>query len=166
MKYVKWFFVVLLIGSLTSFVSKNKPTGGLSIGDIAPDFCIRTLSAEQPVHDLSDMQGRYVLISFWASYDAPSRIRNASLSNVLRLAAPKNMEMVSVSFDDYESVFRETIRKDRIVTSTCFVETNGESSDIYKKYRLSKGFTNYLLNGDGVIVAKNLSAAELSAYLN
>lgn len=166
MKYVKWFFVVLLIGSLTSFVSKNKPTSGLNVGDMAPDFCIRTSSAEQPVHDLSDLQGRYVLISFWASYDAQSRIRNACLSNVLRLASPKNVELVSVSFDDYASVFQETVRKDRIVTPVCFVETKGKSSDIFRKYRLNKGFTNYLLDGNGVIVAKDLTAADLSAYLN
>ena len=166
MKYVKWFFVVLLTGSLTSFVSKNKPTSGLSVGDIAPDFCIRTISAEQPIHDLSDLQGHYVLISFWASYDAQSRMCNASISNVLRLAAPKNVELVSVSFDDYTSVFQETVRKDRIVTPTCFVETKGKSSDIFKKYSLNKGFTNYLLNGNGVIIAKNLTAADLSAYLN
>ena len=36
--YVKWIFVVLLICSLTAFVEKDKPTGGLSEGDVAPDF--------------------------------------------------------------------------------------------------------------------------------
>ena len=30
MKHVKWIFVVLLICSLTAFVEKDKPTGGLS----------------------------------------------------------------------------------------------------------------------------------------
>ena len=37
-KHVKWIFVVLLICSLTAFVEKDKPTGGLSEGDVAPDF--------------------------------------------------------------------------------------------------------------------------------
>ena len=37
MKCVKWIFVVLLISSLISFVEKDKPTGGLSVGDIAPE---------------------------------------------------------------------------------------------------------------------------------
>ena len=106
MRHVKWIFVVLLISSLTSFVEKDKPTGGL------------------------------------------------------------NVEMVSVSFDEYQSVFKETIRKDQIVTPTCFVETKGESSGLFKKYRLNRGFTNYLLDGNGVIIAKNISAAELSAYAN
>ena len=167
MKYVKWIFVVLLIGSLTSFVEKDKPTGGLNVGDIAPDFKIQSMSAGQPLAELSDMKGKYVLLSFWASYDAHSRMQNASLSNVLRSASRnENVEMVSVSFDEYQSVFKETVRKDQIVTPTCFVETKGEYSGLFKKYRLGRGFTNYLLDENGVIIAKNISAAELSAYLN
>ena len=167
MKHVKWIFVVLLIGSLTSFVEKDKPTGGLNVGDIAPDFKIQSMSAGQPLAELSDMKGKYVLLSFWASYDAHSRMQNASLSNVLRSASRNdNVEMVSVSFDEYQSIFKETVRKDQIVTPTCFVETKGESSGLFKKYRLGRGFTNYLLDENGVIIAKNISAAELSAYLN
>ena len=164
MKYVKWIFVVLLIGSLTSFVEKDKPTGGLNVGDIAPDFKIQSMSAGQPLAELSDMKGKYVLLSFWASYDAQSRMQNVSLSNALR--SSHNVEMVSVSFDEYQSIFKETVRKDQIVTPTCFVETKGEYSGLFKKYRLGRGFTNYLLDDNGVIIAKNISAAELSAYLN
>lgn len=65
MKHVKWIFVVLLISSLTSFVEKDKPTGGLNVGDIAPDFKIKTMSTEQQtIQNLSKMKGKYVLLSF------------------------------------------------------------------------------------------------------
>ena len=165
MRHVKWIFVVLLISSLTSFVEKDKPTGGLNVGDVAPDFRIETTSDVQHNLDLTDLKGKYVLLSFWASYDAQSRMQNASLSNALR-STSQDVEMVSVSFDEYQSIFEETIRKDQIVTPTCFVETKGESSGLFKKYRLNRGFTNYLLDDNGVIIAKNISAAELSAYLN
>ena len=165
MRHVKWIFVVLLISSLTSFVEKDKPTGGLSEGDVAPDFKIESTSEEQPAFKLANMKGRYVLLSFWASYDAQSRMQNASLSNALRSTARNNVKMVSVSFDEYQSIFEETIRKDQIVTPTCFVETEGEDSGLFKKYRLNRGFTNYLLDGNGVIIAKNISAADLSAYV-
>lgn len=57
MKYAKWIFVVLLISSLTSFVEKDKPTGGLNVGDMAPDFKIQTMSAEQSQTELSDLKG-------------------------------------------------------------------------------------------------------------
>ena len=162
MRHVKWIFVVLLICSLTAFVEKDKPTGGLRVGDVAPDFRIESTSGEQYPLKLADFKGRYVLLSFWASYDAQSRMQNVSLNNILRSDAP-NVKMVSVSFDEYRSVFEETIRKDQIVTPTCFAETKGESSGLFKKYRLNRGFTNYLLDGNGVIIAKNISAAELSA---
>ena len=165
MRHVKWIFVVLLISSLTSFVEKDKPTGGLNVGDVAPDFTIESTSDVQHNFDLTDLKGKYVLLSFWASYDAQSRMQNASLSNALR-STSQDVEMVSVSFDEYQSVFQETIRKDQIVTPTCFVETEGEDSRLFKKYRLNRGFTNYLLDGNGVIIAKNISAAELSTYAN
>ena len=136
MKYAKWIFVVLLISSLTSFVEKDKPTGGLNVGDMAPDFKIQSMSAEQSQTDLSDLKGKYVLLSFWASYDAQSRMQNASLSNALRSTAHNNVKMVSVSFDEYQSIFEETIRKDQIVTPTCFVETKGEYSGLFKNVSL------------------------------
>ena len=133
MRHVKWIFVVLLICSLTAFVEKDKPTGGLSEGDVAPDFKIESTSEEQPAFKLANMKGRYVLLSFWASYDAQSRMQNVSLSNVLR--SSRNVEMVSVSFDEYQSIFKETVRKDQIVTPTCFVETDRKSTRLNSSHR-------------------------------
>ncbi len=166
MRHVKWIFVVLLTGSLTSFVNKDKPMGGLNVGDVAPDFDIQMQSSGQHDFSLSDLKGKHVLLSFWASYDAPSRMCNAALNEAFREACPDSVEMVSISFDEYESIFKETVRKDQIVTPACFVETAGESSDLYEKYQLDGGFTNYLLDENGMIVAKDISAKELIAYLN
>ena len=99
MKHVKWIFVVLLICSLTAFVEKDKPTGGLSEGGVAPDFKIESTSNGQPAFKLGNLKGKYVLLSFWASYDAQSRMQNVSLSNALR--SSHNVEMVSISFDEF-----------------------------------------------------------------
>ena len=52
MKYAIWIFVVLLISSLTSFVEKDKLTGVLNVGDMAPDFKIQNTSAEQSQPEL------------------------------------------------------------------------------------------------------------------
>lgn len=162
-KNVSGVCVVLALISLLffSFVGKDTPTEGLTIGDRAPEF---EICGEKELVNLKDLRGKYVLLSFWASYDAPSRVQNATLSH----AASKNdnVEMVSVSFDDYKSIFKESIKKDRINTSNCFVETEGEESELYKTYRLNKGFKNYLLDKNGVIIAKNINANQLVSYLN
>ena len=140
-KNVKWIFVVLIISSLISFsfVGKDTPTEGLTIGDKAPTF---TICGEKQLIDLKDLRGKYVLLSFWASYDAPSRVQNATLNHAIEQA--DNVEMVSV----------------------CFVELAGNSSDLFKTYRLNKGFKNFLLDKNGVIVAKDITPSQLSSYLN
>ena len=161
-KNVKWIFVALLTVPFLffSFVGKDTPTEGLNIGDKAPEFKI---CGEKQLINLKDLQGKYVLLSFWASYDAPSRTQNATLNYAVSQA--DNVEMVSVSFDEHKSIFSETIKKDRITTTNCFVELKGNDSEVFKTYRLSKGFKNYLLDENGVIIAKNIQVSQLTSYL-
>lgn len=163
MKHVSRIFVVILLFLLTAFISKEYPTSGLNVGDKAPNFTLRALDNETGI-SLKTLKGSYVLLSFWASYDAPSRVSNAMLDHSID-SLPNRVRMVSVSFDEYVSIFNETIKQDRIDNALCFVETVGEASDLFENYRLSKGFKNYLLDEHGVIIAKNVTAAELPNYL-
>lgn len=156
MRHIKWIFIVSAILLLTSFIGKDKPTSGLNVGDIAPNFLLQSPSSTSTI-ELHSLRGKYVLISFWASYDASSRMSNASLSNALRINSSTNVTMLSVSFDEYPSIFNETIRQDQIGASACFVDTAGHQSPLYKQYRLHRGFGNYLIDADGIIVAKNIS---------
>lgn len=162
-KSVKGGIVALVIISFTffSFVGKDIPTEGLSIGDKAPELQIY---GEKQCVNLKDLQGKYVLLSFWASYDANSRMHNASLSHAV--SKTDNVEMVSVSFDEYKSIYNETIKKDQISTDYCFIDSKGEQSELYQTYRLHKGFKNYLLDENGVIIAKDVTVRQLSSYLN
>ena len=162
-KNVKWIFVALLTVPFLffSFVGKDTPTEGLTIGDKAPE--LKVYGGNQMV-DLKDLKGKYVLLSFWATYDANSRVQNAALSHTI--SKTDNVEMVSISFDTYPSIFNETVMKDCISTAHCYLEQDGEKSEIYQTYRLHKGFKNYLLDENGVIIAKDINAKQLSSYLN
>ena len=68
--------------------------------------------------------------------------------------------------DEYKSIFNETIKKDRILTDHCFIDLKGDKSELYQTYRLNKGFKNYLLDKNGVIIAKDINAKQLASYLN
>src|SRR5574344_128351 len=162
-KSVKSIFLFLLISSVISlsFIDKNKSNVGLKIGDNAPQF---SLLNESKSIDLKKLNGHFVLISFWASYDAESRVKNAMLNN----AASKmnNLQIVSVSFDEYRSIFDETINNDQLDKADCFIELKGNSSNLFKSYELNKGFTNYLLDKNGNIVAKNIDSKQLFSLIN
>jgi thiol-disulfide isomerase/thioredoxin len=160
MKYVNRVLIVILIYVLISFIPKDATTTGLRVGEQAPDFTIRlSYPTEHTVRLSHYRHDRYILLSFWASYDAASRAENARLNHLINNYP--EVEMISVSFDRYRSVFDETVRNDAIKATACFVETDGKRSSLYRKYDLGYGFANYLLDADGTVIAKNVSADDL-----
>ena len=163
LKNVKWFFVVLVFSSLISlsFDKRNTPTEKLPVGAQAPELVLG--NEKQPL-SLQASKGNYILLSFWASYDAASRTRNARLHHVVSDDA--RVEMISISFDRYRSVFDAAVRQDGIDKEVCHLEMEGEDSEVFKSYDLKSGFKNYLVDSRGVIVAKNVTADELALYLN
>lgn len=162
LKNVKWFFVVLVFSSLISlsFDKRNTPTEKLPVGAQAPELVLG--NEKQPL-SLQASKGNYILLSFWASYDAASRTRNARLHHVVSDDA--RVEMISISFDRYPSVFQTAVKQDGIGDNV-YQEMEGENSEIFKSYDLKHGFINCLVDDRGVIVAKNVSPSELASLLH
>ena len=77
----------------------------------------------------------------------------------------QNLSFVSVSYDPSRVIFEETVKLDELDRNTQFYDKEGESSDIYKVFRLKKGFGNYLLDQNGVIIAKNFSPEKLTELI-
>lgn len=161
-KSVKPIFVVLVFSSLLSlsFIEKKDPTEKLVPGDKAP---IPVLGNDKQTLDLLAGEGKYTLLSFWAGYDAMSRMKNAELCHTVQNS--DRIKMISVSLDRYESVYRAAIEQDRLGAEMCYNETGGKTSELYKDFGLREGFANYLIDNNGVIVAKNVTAAELDSYV-
>lgn len=162
-KSVKWIFVVLVFSSLISLSFRNDEsafTEGLRVGEEAPELLL--CNQMQPL-DLHAPAGSYTLLSFWASYDATSRLTNLSLNRVAEHNS--RIKMISVSFDEYRSAFNASVRQDGLSDASCHWETEGEKSEIYKRYGLKSGFKNYLLDSEGKVVACNVTSDELTALL-
>ena len=162
-KNVKWFFVVLLVFSSLislSFQGEGVRADRLASGDKIPAL---RLCQSQPLSLQTAREG-YTLLSFWASYDAVSREKNAALLH--EAARMAGVKVVSVSFDRYASVFRASVQQDHLDEDCCFVETEGSDSEVFRDFALEQGFTNFLIDGNGVIVAKNISASDLVSFIN
>lgn len=114
--------------------------------------------------NLSELKGKKVLVNFWAAYDAQSRATNVRLFNYLK-ANNADVEMLSVSFDTNKGVFQKTILWDNLEASSQFCETAGTQSEIFKDFKLKKGFKNYLIDENGIITAMNVTAEQLKQLL-
>lgn len=161
-----------ILDTLDAFVASEVPvataTGNLSANN-PPREAVGSSSDKASRPDecaprrLRDLRGRYVLLSFWAAYDAPSRMANAAICHA---AADRHIDLVSVNFDRYRSIFLETTKQDSAQATVCFYEPRGPMSTIYGRYHLGRGFTNYLLDERGVIVAHGLTPQDLAKYLD
>ncbi|MBB4035807.1 peroxiredoxin [Dysgonomonas hofstadii] len=166
MKYLKYFLIAgIAIISLSSNTSGTSSLSeGIYPGNLFPD--IKNLENESGTKiNLSDLKGQKILVNFWAAYDAYSHKDNVLLSHVIE---SKNypVQMISVSFDKVESVFERTLKMDKIDPSYQFLVKNETSSDLFNQFRLEKGFKNYLIDENGVIIAMNLTASDLDQILN
>lgn len=151
--------VLFIAFHFTSFIEKNAiPGEGLIEGYKVPSFTVDSLSSDS-------FKGKKVLISFWAAYDAASRASNALLAAQIQKQST-DIRFVSIGFDPSTVIFEETVRLEKLDKSTQYHDRNGSSSNLFKTFRLKEGFSNYLLNEEGVIIAKNLDPKRLHELLN
>ena len=166
MKYLKYFLIAgITFISLSSNMSRTSSLSeGIYPGNLLPD--IKNLVNESGTKiNLSDLRGQKVLVNFWAAYDAYSHKDNVLLSHLIE-SKQYPVQMVSVSFDKSESVYERTLVMDKIDTRYQFLAKGDASSELYNRYQLERGFKNYLIDENGVIVAMNLTPNDLGRLLN
>ena len=157
MRYLKSFLLVALIFVFLESGTKEKTfTKGISPGNLAPEIHLQGI-------DLS--KDKYVLLQFWAAYDGESRKQNVLLNNKISHSELDNLQIISISFDEKKSVFEQAVKADKLNTSNQFNIETGRTSEIYKMYRLKKGFGNWLVNPEGIIIARNLSPEQVIKML-
>ena len=152
---------VALLG-MSAGSKKAKLTEGVNPGDLAPRIEVLGNDAKA---SFRNQLGRYTLLNFWAAYDAESRARNVQLANEVNKFGPDKIAMCSISMDEKESIFTETVKIDKLDLSTQFHEGLGKESELYKKYDLRKGFKHFLINDEGVIIAANVTPEKLTEIL-
>ena len=124
-------FVAAALLAISAGTKNARPTEGANPGDLAPR--IESLGNK---NDLSfqNHSGRYTLLNFWAAYDAESRVRNVQLWNKVNKLGSEKIAMYSISMDEKESIFAETVKADKLEGTMQFHEELGKKSKLYGKY--------------------------------
>lgn len=159
MKYVNFGLAALISLLLMSTSIKSEKTSiGYYPGEQIPNIVLNGLEGND--FDLSAYKGKKVVLNFWAAYDAQSRASNVQLYNYLK-ENESDVAFLSISFDENRNVFEKTALLDQMDLNSQFCDENGTNSEIYKEFQLRKGFKNYLIDENGVILAIDLSIEKL-----
>ena len=156
-------FVAVALLAISAGTKNAKPTEGINPGDFAPR--IEFLGNESDL-SFQNHSRRYTLLNFWAAYDGESRARNVQLWNEVNKLGSDKIAMYSISMDEKESIFAETIKADKLEGTAQLHDGLGRKSKLFGEYKLQNGFKNFLIDDKGVIIAANVTPGDLTEVLN
>lgn len=150
--------------SSTNLVA-SEVTTGLEIGQRAPE--LNYMSPDGKNLSLSSLRGQMVLIDFWASWCMPCRIENPNLVEVYkkyndkRFVRGKGFTIYSVSLDTDKNAWLKGIEDDGLIWNTHVSDLKGWDADGAGLYKITSIPANFLVDADGIIVARDLRAEAL-----
>jgi peroxiredoxin len=133
---------------------------GLNIGDVAPELKFKNPNGKEI--SLSSLRGKVVLVDFWASWCRPCRIENPNVVQVYQKFNDRGFEIYGVSLDKSQEAWVNAIQQDGL-NWTNVSDLGGWNSAGAATYGVNSIPGNFLLDANGVIVAKNLRGANLHA---
>jgi len=145
-----------------NFHTKVSQLSKLAAGSDAPEIVLND-PGDVPIA-LSSFRGKVVLIDFWASWCKPCRIENPNVVRLYNKYREKGFEIYGVSLDKNKTAWVKAINDDGL--EWVHVSDLGFwNSAVVKLYDIKSIPQTYLIDENGIIIAKGLRGAALESKL-
>ncbi|MDM9631667.1 TlpA disulfide reductase family protein [Robiginitalea aurantiaca] len=132
-----------------------------AIGSKAPNFTAPTPTGENL--SLNQVLGKVTLVDFWAAWCRPCRAENPNIVKVYNKYKDKGLSVLGVSLDRKATDWKNAIEQDGL--DWHHVSNVRYFDEIAELYNVRAIPASFILDENGVIVAKNLRGEDLEAKI-
>ena len=140
------------------FIFTISATAQIKTGDAIPSIELKN-SFNEPVN-LSNLNGKFLVIDFWASWCAPCRLGNKKLVKIHANLDNEKITIVGISLDTDTTKWKKAIEKDKIKFLQ-LIDPNGFEAKTALLFGVDVLPSKYIFNSNGILIKINPTEEEL-----
>ena len=148
--------------AVQTFLRQMAAVKPISVGHKAPEFTIKSIDGKDV--KLTDYKGKYVMLDFWASWCGPCRQENPNVVKQYAIYKDKGFNILGISLDIEKKDWQQAINADKL-SWTHVSDLQRFEGATERLYHIEAIPSNFIIDPQGTIVAKNVTGADLEDFL-